>query len=504
MLYGDFTWWVGVVEDRDDPMKIGRYRVRILGYHTEDKSVLPTEDLPWATTIQPVGSAAISGIGHDGTGLVTGTTVVGFFADGAQEQIPIIMGSMGGVDAFKGNKENGFTDPEGKYPKEEFLDESSLSRLARGGDVAENHVSLGIRRDMRITGVPLARPDEFEGINDSTPSVKNKSEESVKDDDGDSVPAWDEPRPQGVDESVSIYPYNKVRETEGGHVFEVDDTPDNKRILNYHASGSHEEYHHNGSHVQKIVGDDFEIIYDDKVLYVEGDLTISVKGNVNMKVDGDRIEDIGGDLYQTVRGGRFVKVQGNDVLEVISDQKVNIDGQRYTVIGCASSAAPISIPFLGLIPPGKDYLTVKGGQVTQVGGRKNETIGGKYALSAIAGLKFFSSLGSMEVITLTDINMSAGILGAFSATGGQINLSAALNTNIDTGGILTITTIGAMAVTSAAAAYTHASTLFTTATAVFTGTVSAVNFITPTATLATHTHVITSGSSAGVTAPPLG
>ena len=69
----------------------------------------------------------------------------------------------------------------------------------------------------------------------------------------------------------------------------------------------------------------------------------------------------------------------------------------------------------------------------------------------------------MEVITLKDINMSAGTLGAFSATGGQINLAATLNMNIDTGGILTMTTIGSMAVASAAATYTHAATSFTTA-----------------------------------------
>ena len=32
-----FVWFTGVVEDRDDPDQLGRVRVRILGYHTEDK-----------------------------------------------------------------------------------------------------------------------------------------------------------------------------------------------------------------------------------------------------------------------------------------------------------------------------------------------------------------------------------------------------------------------------------------------------------------------------------
>ena len=36
-MYGDFVWWQGVVEDRNDPLKLGRCRVRILGYHTDNK-----------------------------------------------------------------------------------------------------------------------------------------------------------------------------------------------------------------------------------------------------------------------------------------------------------------------------------------------------------------------------------------------------------------------------------------------------------------------------------
>jgi len=52
-VYGDngFYWWVGVVEDRDDPLMLGRCRVRIVGYHTPIVTELPVEDLPWAHPI---------------------------------------------------------------------------------------------------------------------------------------------------------------------------------------------------------------------------------------------------------------------------------------------------------------------------------------------------------------------------------------------------------------------------------------------------------------------
>lgn len=483
MIYGQMQWWVGIVEDRYDPMKLGRYKVRILGYHTDDKAVLPTEDLPWATTMQPVGSAAISGIGSNATGLVHGTSVVGFFTDSGSEQLPIIMGSLGGMDTVEANTQSGFSDPDGVYPLNEkgvgrnALNESSLSRLARGGDDAEQHKSLGARRASRITGIPFAQPSEFEGVFDPAPTVKNKSE--VEDD----IPRWDEPHPQGYEKSKSVYPFNKVRETECGNIEEYDDTPGAERIHTYHCSGSFDEVQPDGSHVQKIVGDDFELVYKDKTLYVDGNLNISVKGDVNMKVDGNKIEDINGDVYTTIRGGRFTKISGNDVLDIISDQKTTVEGSRYTIINCASADAPVTLPFIGSLFAGQDSLVVKGNSVNQIGGRKNETIGYTYALSAMGGLKFFSNLGSMEVMTLRDINMSAGTLGAFSATGGQVNISATLNTNIDTGGILTMFTAGAMSVTSAAATYQHAATSFTTAamtmtTAAYTTTASAAYIVT--------------------------
>ena len=43
-----FIWFIGVVEDRNDPSKLGRVKVRCLGFHSEDKNDIPTADLPWA------------------------------------------------------------------------------------------------------------------------------------------------------------------------------------------------------------------------------------------------------------------------------------------------------------------------------------------------------------------------------------------------------------------------------------------------------------------------
>ena len=71
----------GIVEDRNDPLMVGRVRVRIHGIHSENKQYIATPDLPWAQVLLPTTSAGLSGIGTQ-HGLIEGSTVFGFFRDG--------------------------------------------------------------------------------------------------------------------------------------------------------------------------------------------------------------------------------------------------------------------------------------------------------------------------------------------------------------------------------------------------------------------------------------
>ena len=123
-----FQWFIGVVEDRIDPKFLGRLRVRIVGYHTDDKQKLPTEDLPWAHVMNPITSATISGIGQTPLGAVEGTWVVGFFTDGADAQQPVIMGTLPGRPSKTPTGEKGFEDPNAAYPRE--ANQSDVNRLA--------------------------------------------------------------------------------------------------------------------------------------------------------------------------------------------------------------------------------------------------------------------------------------------------------------------------------------------------------------------------------------
>ena len=96
----------GVVEDRiNDPLKLGRVRVRISGIHTENKHDLPTADLPWAMVMQPTNSAANSGIGYSPTGILEGTWVMLVFRD-EDQQSPIIIGTLPGIPSIETTTSN--------------------------------------------------------------------------------------------------------------------------------------------------------------------------------------------------------------------------------------------------------------------------------------------------------------------------------------------------------------------------------------------------------------
>jgi hypothetical protein len=100
---GEFYWWFGVVEDRMDPYKLGRVRVRILNSHSPYTADIKVEDLPWANVIMPATSASVCGIGTAPVGLVEGSFVFGFFRDGHLGQLPVVIGTWHGIvqDAAK-------------------------------------------------------------------------------------------------------------------------------------------------------------------------------------------------------------------------------------------------------------------------------------------------------------------------------------------------------------------------------------------------------------------
>jgi len=254
-LGDQFIWWTGVVESRQDPLKVGRCQVRIAGSHTEVKSIIPTNFLPWAQVILPPNDSASLQIKE-------GDYVVGFYLDGSDRQVPIIMGILPGIPVAQGSITTGFSDPRtgpelssaprkpGASPSRHpiRLNEPTFSRLSRNEKITDTPVAS------KKIGVKVAVPEAGGGV-------------------------WNEPpTPYGT-----VYPYNRVMETESGHILEFDDTPGAERIHIYHRSGTFEEVHPDGTKVTHIEESAYEIVLSDKKVFIKGDLSITTGGNLNLK-----------------------------------------------------------------------------------------------------------------------------------------------------------------------------------------------------------------------------
>ena len=356
-----FIWFVGVVEDRNDPQKVGRVRIRCLGYHTEDKIKLPTADLPWASPVLPITSSGISGIGQTPLGLVEGSWVFGFFRD-ADLQEPVVLGSLPGRPVEEAG-DTGFYDPNKIFPR--HVDEPDVNRLAVNakdddGNESNPHLALTLRRETRITGVATADFDAALAA-DKT-SIASSSTDK-----------WNQPEIA----YATIYPNNHVYESESGHILEFDDTADNERIHLYHKTGSSMEYNPNGDHVRIVKGDDYMLTSGANQVDIQGksditiggrhklfinkngesgnhyDIQIGPNANINIQVDTGSVNVVtkqgsinvnsGGDYNLKVKGNYTLDVEGN-ILENAKQQTTNIDGEVEINAGEVDiNAVPINL-----------------------------------------------------------------------------------------------------------------------------------------------------------------
>lgn len=503
-------FWTGVVEDTNDPQKIGRCRVRIIGHHSPNKTEIPTNSLPWAIPIQPIISSGVSGIGFSPTGIVEGSWCVGFFQDGDDAQIPVILGTISGVpeeitNVFDQKKNDGNSNGEGDSDEEknknlenynidfivvhctatksdQNIGASQIDSWHRQNGFEEIGYHYVIRRNGAIESgrEPTKVGRHTKGFNNKTiavalvggvddslnpennftraqfdslrnfisdtvktfPSIKVLGHNQIRNKSCPSfdVAAWlenvmdeqkasaddisnynpnskapgkrlQEPvndvtegaeRTEGYAEDVlsgnaeetrinnqnftgfkdpngiypiytdesdvnrlargenleetilhkknanrtlnvpktdgstwnepaspydAKYPDNSVYESKSGHVQEIDDTPNAERMHTYHRAGSFEEYHPNGSKVEKIVGNGFEIFLNDKNVSISGDCNVFIQNNADLVVNGDAMVDVSGSCETNVEGDYTQYVGGDYNLAVKGGYNMAIDGE---------------------------------------------------------------------------------------------------------------------------------------------------------------------------------
>lgn len=102
-FYGDnVRWFIGLVVDINDPLKLDRIKVRVWGIHTSDTVAISNDDLPWASVCIPVTEGGSSGIGANSQ-IKPRAQVFGLFLDGKDSQLPLILGSIPKIEQIKNN-----------------------------------------------------------------------------------------------------------------------------------------------------------------------------------------------------------------------------------------------------------------------------------------------------------------------------------------------------------------------------------------------------------------
>jgi|TARA_R110000782_G_scaffold2315_3_gene9216 acyl CoA:acetate/3-ketoacid CoA transferase beta subunit len=238
------------------------------------------------------------------------------------------------IDARVSSKsKNRPEDPTGQYPETDYFFSSNISKEARG--VARNDLEF------------------FAQYDDVELETGNKVS--------------------------SVYGKNQVSKSEKGHVWEVDDTDGNERILIKHIEGSGIELTPDGSIIISTKKRKVEVIGGSNEVIVEGDAQLVYKGNLNIKVVGE---------FNVDCLDYNVKVNGNKVETIRGSEEKHVgNGSQSSVTG------PITTYSTGLVTD-----VFLGGHQHNVKGNLDYNINGNVGL--------FSS-GTMDVTSEDYLNMSA-------------------------------------------------------------------------------------------------
>ena len=156
-----FHWWLGQVADskswrenqpkghfkdrKDIPGWGYRYKVRIMGIHDAGEAIIESDQLPWAQVMYPITAGGGQGGSFQTPGIKQGCFVFGFFLDGTDEQVPIIMGVLGnnaktiiGETSKEGGEDNTFKAKSGNDDISDPGDDNKSTEIARSSPLIES------------------------------------------------------------------------------------------------------------------------------------------------------------------------------------------------------------------------------------------------------------------------------------------------------------------------------------------------------------------------------
>lgn len=288
----------------------------------------------------------------------------------------------------------GFQDPNGTYPK--YKNEPDTNRLATGSNLGRTIV---LKKEAALkTGVKIANG----GTWDQSPNPYN-----------------------------ATYPYNKVTQTESGHVEEWDDTPGSERIHVYHRSGTFSEIDANGTQVNRIVGDGFEIVERNGFVYVKGAYSVTVDGSMNLRTDNVFNLEVSGAANIFVYNEANISVSKDCNLSVgatlnAKANTINLESEKQFNIRAGTGLN---------IQTGMDINFKSGASInTQAFANMSNKVGGAIFNDAVGDINQ-KSAGVFNIQSAEDVNIKSGA-AIKQESSGNLSLKSGGNLSADAGGIV--------------------------------------------------------------------
>lgn len=315
-------FFVGVIEDNDDPTLMGRVKVRAFSIHGTKKEV-DTEDLPWAMVAHG---------NYDPNNLLPplNSFVYGMFLDGRDAQHPVVLGLLPTqfIEPHEGGlygvipKRDGKLLAKGHSPRD--VGQAQMSRLARGENIEE-------------TGVREQELNRIEGFKV-----------------GGTKKRWNEPQTA----YAAKYPHNRVIETVH-HSIELDDTPGGERITIRHKEGSYIQIDSMGNVAEKASGARHEVTTKNKYEGVAANHVVTIGGDAHVYVKGNKTEEIEGDYNLLVHGNAQFGVGGQ--MNLNASEQVQMRGADVKIHANVSTMAILAEKEIQM--QGKTRINLKGNTI---------------------------------------------------------------------------------------------------------------------------------------------
>jgi len=123
----------------------------------------------------------------------------------------------------------------------------------------------------------------------------------------------------------TTYPFNKVLETESGHIKEYDDTAGSERIHERHRTGTSYEIDSTGTRTDIIKNNHYTFVSSKSQAYIQGDSDMTINGRHKLFINKDGSEDNHYDIQIGQNASINIQVDKGDINLITVDGKINVN-----------------------------------------------------------------------------------------------------------------------------------------------------------------------------------